>query len=78
MKTPDTPSKSCRTELSPIAVSIDEAARLVGISRASLYKAIKHGFGPATATICGRRVVRVEELYRWVRSREQQQAVQGA
>jgi len=69
----DTPTP-IPTDLPPIAVGIDEGARLVGISRASLYEAIRRGEGPATAKVCGRRVVRVDELHRWVRTFEQQRA----
>lgn len=66
------------TDLPPIAVGIDEGARLVGISRASLYEAIRRGDGPTTAKVCGRRVVRIDELHRWVRALEQQRAQPSA
>lgn len=50
----------------PIAVSVAEAARLVGISRAHLYSLIAKGEGPPAAMVGGRRLYRVADLDAWL------------
>lgn len=50
----------------PIAVSVAEAARLVGISRAHLYSLIARGEGPPAAMVGGRRLYRVVDLDAWL------------
>lgn len=50
-----------------IAVSISEAAEMVGISRSALYPRLMSGEVP-TVVIGGRRVVPVAQLREWVDS----------
>lgn len=52
------------------ALSIGEAARAANISRALLYKLLSAGEGPPTLTVGQRRLIRVEALREWLRSRE--------
>lgn len=57
----------------PLALSMAEAAAVAGIGRVLLYREIKEGRGPATFTIGGRRLIRMEELNRWLKSIESEQ-----
>ena len=50
-----------------------EAAAAAGIGRVLLYRECKLGRGPATLTIGGRRLIRMEELRRWLESIEREQ-----
>lgn len=52
----------------PLAVSTSEAARLLGISRPTLYRHL-HSPGFPAFTIGGRTLVSVEGLRRWVAER---------
>ena len=52
------------------ATSITHAATTSGVGRTLMYEEIKAGRGPRTFTIGRRRLVRVEELRRWLRERE--------
>ena len=57
----------------PLALSMGEAAAAAGIGRVLLYRECKLGRGPATLTIGGRRLIRMEELRRWLESIEREQ-----
>lgn len=49
-----------------LAVSLEEAAELVGISRATFYKLLSAGEAPPTALIGRRRVVPLAGLQAWL------------
>lgn len=51
---------------SKIAVSIPEAADMIGVSRAMFYRLLASGGAPPTAVIGKRRVVPVASLERWL------------
>ena len=55
-------------ETLPLAVSIEEAARMLGISRTLLYDEIKAG-RIKTKKIGSRTIIEVEELRRYLRER---------
>lgn len=57
-------------DLEPLAVSLQTAARLVGLSDTGLANLIKQGQGPRVARLGTRRLFRVAELDRWLQERE--------
>lgn len=54
----------------PLAVSIADAARMVGIGRATLWARLADGEGPKTFMLGRRRLVRVDSLNAWLASLE--------
>lgn len=60
--------------MDPLALSVSEAAKAAGISRATLYQEIADGRGPRVAKIRRRTVVTLEALTEWLRSLEQTDA----
>ena len=53
--------------IQPLLISANEASRLLGISRASLYACLSSGrIGPTGVRIGGRRLFILEELHHWV------------
>lgn len=52
-------------ELERLAVSVDEAARLIGVNRAHLYPLVMGGTVPSFK-LGARRLIPVEGLRRWV------------
>ena len=65
----DTP-KDPQATLSPIAVGPDEAARLAGVGRTTLYAALAKGDLPSIK-IGTRRLVRVDAIREWLEAHEQ-------
>jgi excisionase family DNA binding protein len=65
-KSGQTPSeRDFMTHIEPIAVSIQEAVRLSGVGRSSIYEAVNRGEIPIRKR--GRRsLVMVEDLRRWI------------
>jgi predicted DNA-binding transcriptional regulator AlpA len=57
-------------DLAPLAVNLQTAARLVGLSDTGLDNLIKQGKGPRFARLGARRLFRVAELERWLQERE--------
>ncbi|MBC6443339.1 MAG: helix-turn-helix domain-containing protein [Rhodobacteraceae bacterium] len=57
----------------PLAVSPDEAARLAGIGRTTLYAALAKGDLPSIK-IGTRRLIRVEAILDWLKAREVENA----
>ncbi len=53
-----------------LALSVRDAARKIGISRSSMYEILNQGIGPATVKLGRRRVIRLQELDRWLAGRE--------
>lgn len=53
----------------PIAVSPDEAARLAGIGRTTLYAALSNGDLPSIK-IGTRRLIRVDAIHNWLAKHE--------
>ena len=51
-----------------IALTVKDAAKAIGISKATLYREIRAGRGPKTTQVAGCRVVAVEELQKWFES----------
>ena len=58
---------------SDLAVSVEDAAKLIGIGRTEIYKAIKQG-SLASLKIGKRRLIRVETLREWLAALEQRTA----
>ncbi|MEW6273265.1 MAG: helix-turn-helix domain-containing protein [Thermodesulfobacteriota bacterium] len=56
--------------VTPLAVAVAEAARLVGVSRSALYDLVSRGELP-TARIGRRRVVLLEDLRAWLRAQRE-------
>ena len=54
----------------PIAISIPEAARRCGISRAFMWKIIRHGSGPELLKIGRRTLVLVKDLNQWLQGQK--------
>lgn len=54
------------TASAPLAVGITDAARMAGISRATLWALLAEGEGPKTFMLGRRRLVRVESLTAWL------------
>jgi excisionase family DNA binding protein len=52
-----------------LAVGVEDAAKLVGVGRTEIYKAIKQG-SLASLKIGKRRLIRVEALQEWLASLE--------
>jgi excisionase family DNA binding protein len=57
---------SSRDKLEPLAVSVGEAARLAGVSRTTLYQALRSG-GLKSLKIGSRRLITIEALDAWLR-----------
>ena len=62
-----TNTKTAPHQLAPIAVSPDEAARLAGIGRTSLYAALAKG-DLKSIKIGTRRLIKVEAIHEWLAS----------
>ena len=58
---------------SGLAVCVEDAAKLVGIGRTEIYKAIREG-SLASLKIGKRRLIRVETLREWLAALEQRTA----
>jgi excisionase family DNA binding protein len=58
---------------SGLAVRVEDAAKLIGIGRTEIYKAIKAG-SLASLKIGKRRLIRVEALREWLAALEQRAA----
>lgn len=58
-------------DLQPLAVNLQTAARLCGISDTHLEKLIARGEGPRFARLGCRRLFRIRELERWLEEREE-------
>ena len=58
-------------QLQPLAVDLQNAARLCGVSDSHLEKFIRAGDGPPVVWIGGRRLFLVKSLERWLQEREQ-------
>ena len=58
---------------SGLAVRVEDAAKLVGIGRTEIYKAIREG-SLASLKIGKRRLIRVETLREWLAALEQRTA----
>jgi excisionase family DNA binding protein len=58
---------------SGLAVRVEDAAKLVGIGRTEIYKAIKEG-SLASLKIGKRRLIRVEALREWLAALERRTA----
>jgi excisionase family DNA binding protein len=58
-------------DLAPLAVNLQQAARLVGLSDTGLENLIKRGEGPRFSRLGNRRLFRVSGLERWLAEREQ-------
>jgi excisionase family DNA binding protein len=56
---------SSRDKLEPLAVSVEEAARLAGVSRTMLYQALRSG-GLKSLKIGSRRLITIEALDAWL------------
>ena len=56
---------SSRDKLQPLAVSVGEAARLAGVSRTTLYQALRSG-GLKSLKIGSRRLITIEALGAWL------------
>jgi excisionase family DNA binding protein len=56
-----------------LAVRVEDAAKLVGIGRTEIYKAIREG-SLASLKIGKRRLIRVETLREWLAALEQRTA----
>jgi excisionase family DNA binding protein len=56
---------SSRDKLEPLAVSVGEAARLAGVSRTTLYQALRSG-GLKSLKIGSRRLITIEALGAWL------------
>ena len=57
-----------RTPGGPLAVSIPEAARLIGVGRSTIYKAMTKD-GLPSVKLGKRRLIQVDALRRWITSR---------
>ena len=57
-------------DICPIAISIPEAARRIGISRTTFWKIVKAGHGPPLLKVGGRTLVLVEALMSWLRCQQ--------
>lgn len=64
-----TTSENANTQNPPIAVSPDEAARLAGIGRTTLYAALAKGDLPSIK-IGTRRLIRVDAIRDWLNRNE--------
>lgn len=64
-----TTTRNTPHQTSPIAVSPDEAARLAGIGRTTLYAALAKGDLPSIK-IGTRRLIRVDAIRDWLASNE--------
>ena len=64
-----TNTNETRQPQNPIAVSPDEAARLAGIGRTTLYAALSEGELPSIK-IGTRRLIRVEAIHDWLARNE--------
>jgi excisionase family DNA binding protein len=62
----------------PLAVSVAEAARITGLSRALIYRALGDGTGPRTFTFGRRRLVRIADLDAWLAELAESSAARGA
>jgi len=62
-----TTTKQINQATPPIAVSLDEAARLVGIGRTSLYAALAKG-DLKSIKIGTRRLIKIEAIHEWLAS----------
>lgn len=62
-----THSKKTTQSMPPIAVSPDEAARLAGIGRTSLYAALAKG-DLKSIKIGTRRLIKIEAIHEWLAS----------
>ncbi|MFQ5745119.1 MAG: helix-turn-helix transcriptional regulator, partial [Acidobacteriota bacterium] len=56
------------------AISVEEAARLAGIGRATLWALIAAGDGPASLRVGRRRLIRRQALEAWLRELEAAEA----
>lgn len=54
--------------MSTLALTMPEAAKNAGISRAQLYNFIKEGNGPKVTKLNRRSVILTEDLQEWLRS----------
>lgn len=59
-----------RQSLTPIAVSPDEAARLAGVGRTTLYAALATG-NLKSIKIGTRRLIKVSAIHEWLQQNEQ-------
>lgn len=62
-----TTTKQTNQQTPPIAVSPDEAARLAGIGRTSLYAALAKG-NLKSIKIGTRRLIKIEAIHEWLAS----------
>lgn len=70
-----TVKSSVATGPAPLAVGVAEAARLCGIGRNLFFRLLASGDGPRTIRLGSKRkIIRVEELSRWLASREEANA----
>jgi excisionase family DNA binding protein len=60
---------SSRDKIEPLAVSAGEAARLAGVSRTTLYQALRSG-SLRSLKIGNRRLITIEALRAWLHSHE--------
>jgi excisionase family DNA binding protein len=58
-------------QLQPLAVDLQNAARLLGVSDSHLEKLVRAKNGPPITWLGARRLFRVASLERWLREREQ-------
>ena len=61
-------------EQQQLALTISQAARRLGISRALLYKLLRKGEGPLTVRFDGSIRIRAVALQEWVEQREKDQS----
>ena len=61
--------KSQAPHITPLLVGVEEAARILGVSKRTLYHLIAEGSLPSVR-IRGRRLLRLETLAEWVKTRE--------
>lgn len=65
-----TPSNSAPAPLPRIGYDAEEAAQIVGISRATLFRELRAGRGPRSFTVRGRRLFTMEALQAYAASLE--------